>query len=81
LVPYAGLRLVSFWRTRNRHGLWTRHRPDSGKHEGKPAVRGGRSDVPAILFVVASVVRRYDPDFAAFHQRLSAAGKPKKSSG
>ena len=51
---------------------------DSGKHQGKRPVRGGRRDVRAILFVVAGVVRRYDPDFAAFHQRLSAAGKPKK---
>ena len=41
-------------------------------------VRVGRRDVRAILFVVAGVVRRYDLDFAAFHQRLSAAGKPKK---
>jgi len=51
---------------------------DSGKHQGPRAVRGGRRDVRAILFVVAGVVRRYDADFTAFHQRLSAAGKPKK---
>src|SRR5882724_7435623 len=51
---------------------------DSGKHQGKRMVRGGRRDVRAILFVVAGVVRRYDADFAAFHQRLTAAGKPKK---
>jgi transposase len=51
---------------------------DSGKNQGKRPVRGGRRNVRAILFVVAGVVRRYDPDFAAFHQRLTAAGKPKK---
>jgi transposase len=51
---------------------------DSGKHQGKRSVRGGRREVRAILFVVAGVVRRYDLDFAAFHQRLSAGGKPKK---
>jgi transposase len=51
---------------------------DSGKNQGKRPVRGGRRGVRAILFVVAGVVRRYDPDFAAFQQRLSAAGKPKK---
>jgi transposase len=51
---------------------------DSGKHQGKRPIRGGRSNVRAILFVVAGVVRRYDADFAAFHQRLAAAGKPKK---
>ena len=41
-------------------------------------VRGGRSNVRTILFVVAEIVRRYDPDFAAFHKRLKDAGKPKK---
>jgi transposase len=51
---------------------------DSGKHHGKRRVRGGRSNVRHLLFIVATVVRRYHPDFAAFHQRLSAAGKPKK---
>ena len=51
---------------------------DSGKHQGKRPVRGGRTHVRAVLYVVAGLVRRYDPDFAAFHQRLSASGKPKK---
>ena len=51
---------------------------DSGKHEGKRPVRGGRRSIRGVLFVVSSVVRRYDPDFAAFHKRLTAAGKPKK---
>jgi transposase len=51
---------------------------DSGKRVGKRAVRGGRRHAWAILFVVASVVQRHDPDFAAFHQRLSVAGKPRK---
>ena len=51
---------------------------DSGKKQGLRTIRGGRRNVRAILFVVAGVVRRHDPDFAAFHQRLSAAGKPKK---
>ena len=41
-------------------------------------MRGGRSGVRSILFVVAEVVRRHDPDFAAFHKKLSQAGKPKK---
>jgi transposase len=48
---------------------------DSGKANGKRSVRGGRAAVRSILFVVAAVVRRYEPDFAAFHQRL--AGKAK----
>jgi transposase len=51
---------------------------DSGKQKGKRIVRGGRGDVRAILFVVAGIVRRYDPDFAAFDKRLREAGKPKK---
>jgi transposase len=51
---------------------------DSGKQQGKRPVRGGRRNVRAILYVVAGVVRRHNADFAAFHERLSAAGKPKK---
>jgi transposase len=51
---------------------------DSGKHEGKRKIRGGRTGIRHLLFVIATVVRRYHPDFLAFHQRLSAAGKPKK---
>jgi transposase len=51
---------------------------DSGKHQGKRAVRGGRAAVREILFIVGSVVGRYEPDFITFQQRLRAAGKPPK---
>jgi transposase len=51
---------------------------DSGKLQGKRSVRGGRASVREILFVVAGVSGRYEPDFMAFHQRLQAAGKPGK---
>jgi len=51
---------------------------DSGKHQGKRAGRGGRAAVREILFIVASVVGRHEPDFIAFQQRLRAAGKPPK---
>jgi transposase len=51
---------------------------DSGKHQGKRAVRGGRAAVREILFMVASVVGRHEPDFVGFRQRLRAAGKPPK---
>ncbi len=51
---------------------------DSGKRSGKRAIRGGRSSIRSILFVVAEVVRRHEPDFMAFHKRLTEAGKPKK---
>jgi transposase len=51
---------------------------DSGKHQGKRPVRGGRAAVRELLFIVASVVGRHEPDFIAFQQRLRAAGKPPK---
>jgi transposase len=51
---------------------------DSGKRSGPRPVRGGRAPLRSILFVVAEIVRRHNPDFAAFHKRLSDAGKPKK---
>jgi transposase len=51
---------------------------DSGKREGKRAVRGGRRHVRAILYVVAGVVRRYNADFAAFAERMASKGKPKR---
>ena len=51
---------------------------DSGKHQGKRKVRGGRASVREILFIVASVVGRHEPDFIAFRERLANAGKPPK---
>ncbi len=51
---------------------------DSGQRQGKRAVRGGRAAVREILFMVASVVGRYEPDFIVFRERLRAAGKPPK---
>lgn len=52
---------------------------DSGRRAGKRSIRGGRAAVRSILFVVAGVVQRYNPDFGDLHQRLLAAGKPKKA--
>jgi len=51
---------------------------DNGKAQGIRMVRGGRSGVRAILFVVADLVRRYDVHFAAFRQPLVGAGVAKK---
>lgn len=51
---------------------------DSGKRTGHRSIRGGREGVRSILFVVAEIVRRHDPDFAAFHRRLKDAGKKPK---
>ena len=50
---------------------------DSGNSKGKRPIRGGREDVRALLFVVAGLVAKFDPDFAKFRDRLLAAGKPK----
>jgi transposase len=50
---------------------------DSGKHNGRRKVRGGRVGPRNILFLVARLVARHDPHLNAFHQRLQAAGKPK----
>jgi transposase len=51
---------------------------DSGQHQGKRRVRGGRAPVREILFIVGCVVARHEPDFIAFQQKLRAAGKPPK---
>lgn len=51
---------------------------DSGGRAGRRSVRGGRGHVRSILFVVAEIVRRHDPDFAAFHRKLKDAGKKPK---
>jgi transposase len=51
---------------------------ESGQWKGKRSVRGGRRTIREILFVVAAGVRRHNPDFGAFGDRLAAAGKAKK---
>lgn len=51
---------------------------DSGKSQGKRSICGGRANLRNILFVVVENVRRHNPVFAAFHERLTKAGKPKK---
>jgi transposase len=52
---------------------------DSGKKSGKRPVRGGREAVRSILYTVAELVRRHEPDFKAFYDTLRAAGKPPKA--
>jgi len=51
---------------------------DSGKRQGQRRVRGGRAQLRDILFIVASVAGRYEPDFVAFRHRLANQGKPPK---
>jgi transposase len=50
---------------------------DSGKRKGKRPVRGGRSSVRSILFLVARTAARYDKSLSEFRDRLLAAGKEK----
>jgi transposase len=50
---------------------------DSGKRKGKRPVRGGRSSVRSILFLVARTAARYDKTLSEFRDRLVAAGKEK----
>jgi transposase len=50
---------------------------DSGARTGKRHIRGGRAGVRSILFLVADIARRFDQSLAAFHRKLSDAGKPK----
>ena len=49
---------------------------DSGQRNGKREVRGGRESVRSILYMVAMVVKRHDPDFKAFYETLKSKGKP-----
>lgn len=51
---------------------------DSGKVKGPRSIRGGRAHLRSILFVVAEVVRRHEPEFYKFHKTLTDAGKCKK---
>lgn len=51
---------------------------DSGQHKGKRKVRGGRSGIREILFVISRGVALHNADFKHFEQRLAAAGKAKK---
>ena len=50
---------------------------DSGKRKGKRPIRGGRSSVRSILFLVAATAARYDKSLGDFRARLFAAGKEK----
>ena len=51
---------------------------DSGKTKGKRPIRGGRAGIRSLLYYVAGIVRKHEPDFKEFHERLLEAGKPPK---
>jgi transposase len=50
---------------------------DSGKRSGHRSIRGGRTAVRTILFLIADIARKYDPSLTDFRDRLLAQGKPK----
>lgn len=51
---------------------------DSGKRSGKRRIWGGRAGVRTALYMAVLSAKRYNPQIAALHDRLVAAGKPKK---
>jgi transposase len=50
---------------------------DSGKRRGKRHIKGGRTRVRNILYVISWIACKYDDSLADFHRRLTDAGKPK----
>jgi transposase len=51
---------------------------DSGKERGKRHIWGGRSSVRSALYMATLSAVRFNPVIKTFHDRLIAAGKPKK---
>jgi transposase len=51
---------------------------DSGKRQGRRSVRGGRPGVRGLLYLIGGLAARHDPDYAAFRDKLLAAGKARK---
>jgi transposase len=51
---------------------------ESGTRAGRACIKGGRRDLRHNLYMPALVACRYNTDFKAMYQRLTAAGKPAK---
>ena len=51
---------------------------DSGAYKGLRKIEGGRKPLRDVLYMAAQSARRYNPDLAAFDERLRAQGKKKK---
>ena len=51
---------------------------DSGTHEGKRHIQGGRPTVRAALYMATLVATRHDPIVKARYEHLKSRGKPKK---
>ena len=49
---------------------------DSGKHQGKRFIKGGRGAVRRLLYMGAIASIRYNPELGAFYQQLISRGKP-----
>ncbi len=49
---------------------------DSGMGERRRVTWGGRAPVPAVLYMAASVARRFNPAIRRFYDRLLGTGKP-----
>ena len=51
---------------------------DSGRQQGKRAIKGGRGEIRQVLYMAALTARRRNPVIRALAERLEAAGKPYK---
>jgi transposase len=51
---------------------------DSGQHQGKRSIGGGRKSVRSVLYMAALAARRCNPVIKAFADRLAQHGKPFK---
>ncbi|HSP00007.1 MAG TPA: IS110 family transposase [Thioalkalivibrio sp.] len=51
---------------------------DSGQHNGKRHIAGGRATLRTSLYMAAIVARRYNPRLKAFAEQLRQRGKPNK---
>jgi transposase len=51
---------------------------DSGQHQGKRRISGGRAHVRSVLYMGAVVAMRHNPIIKDFYARLVERGKSKK---
>lgn len=51
---------------------------DSGGHQGRKEIWGGRANVRTVLYMGTLVAVRYNPTLKAFYEKLCKAGKKKK---
>jgi transposase len=51
---------------------------DSGQHQGRRSIAGGRPRLRRVLYVASVAAARCNPVLRPYYQRLRAAGKPAK---